>query len=96
MKELSGQLEQANAAASSVHSASSEVNSPGSSTHDHDAEHQRHTSTATNIGNIQKHFGRLVLQDMNGSRYIGSGFWSRINDEVDHLAILKAVILDCG
>jgi len=49
---------------------------------DRDAEHQRGTSTATNTHNVQKAFGRLVVQDANRSRYVSSGFWSRINDEV--------------
>lgn len=93
VKELSGQLEQANAAASSVHGASSEANSPGSSTHDRDAEHQRQTSSATNAGNVQKQFGRLVLQDTNRSRYVSSGFWSWVNDEVGRHAVLKPSIL---
>jgi hypothetical protein len=31
---------------------------------------------------LQKQFGRLVLQDASRSRYISSGFWSEVNDEV--------------
>jgi hypothetical protein len=74
VKDLSGQLEQANAAASSVAGGSSEVNSPKSSSQDRDTGHQTDA--------IQKPFGRLVLQDANRSRYVSSGFWSRVNDEV--------------
>jgi hypothetical protein len=31
---------------------------------------------------LNKNFGRLVLNDKGTSRYISSGFWSKINDEV--------------
>jgi hypothetical protein len=78
VKELSSQLEQANAAASG----SSGVNSPDHSSQHHDTDHQSDSSPNTNAGNVQKQFGRLVLQDANRSRYVSSGFWSRVNDEV--------------
>ena len=80
--QLRGQLEQAHAAASSAGGGSSEANSPGSSAQDPDAEHQRDTSPATSTSSVPKQFGRLVLQDANRSRYVSSGFWSRVNDEV--------------
>lgn len=38
-------------------------------------------STA-NLSTAQKQFGRLVIGDTGQSRYVDSGFWSRINDEV--------------
>ena len=82
VKQLRGQLEQAHAAASSAGSGSSEVNSPGSSTQDRDAELQGHSSPATSTNSVQKQFGRLVGQDASHSRYVSSGFWSRVNDEV--------------
>jgi hypothetical protein len=81
VKDLSGQLEQANAAASSVAGGSSEVNSPKSSSQDRDIDHQSDA--------IQKPFGRLVLQDANRSRYVSSGFWSRVTDEVCSLIVSK-------
>jgi hypothetical protein len=82
VKELSGQLEQAHAGAGS-----SAVNSPGRPTQDHDGEHQMDTSSTTNTSSVQKQFGRLVLQDASHSRYVSSGFWSRVNDEVSqHVA----------
>ena len=82
VKQLRGQLEQAQAAASSTGGGSSEVSSPGSSAQDRDAELQGHTSPATNASSVQKQFGRLVVQDASRSRYVSSGFWSRVNDEV--------------
>lgn len=87
VKELSGQLEQANAAPNSTRGGSSSVNSPGSSVTDRDAHHQVDTSSTTvesttNSTGVQKQFGRMVLQDTNRSRYVSSGFWSRVNDEV--------------
>lgn len=82
VKELSGQLEQANAAAHSTGGDSSGLISPESSTHDRDAGHQMDTSSTANAAGVQRQFGRLVLQDANRSRYVSSGFWSRVNDEV--------------
>jgi hypothetical protein len=82
VKELRGQLELAHAADSLADDGSSKVNSPESSTQDGDAEHQRDTSPTTNTSSVQKQFGRLVLQDAGRSRYVSSGFWSRVNDEV--------------
>jgi len=82
VKTLSGQLEQAQAQAQ-TNTGSSTGNSPSSSTHDPDAEHQRATTSATtNTSKIQSQFGRLVLNDASRSRYVSSGFWSRVNDEV--------------
>ncbi|KAJ8103394.1 fungal-specific transcription factor domain-containing protein [Lipomyces tetrasporus] len=85
VKELSGQLEQAHAAANSVAGGSSGVSPPSSSTQDREAEHQRSASPTTSAGNVQKQFGRLVLQDASRSRYVGTGFWSRVNDELEGL-----------
>jgi hypothetical protein len=82
VKELSGQLEQANAAARSTAGGSSGVNSPGSSPHDRDADQQRDTSSTASTTGAQKQFGRMVIQDGSKSRYVSSGFWSRVNDEV--------------
>lgn len=72
VKELSGQLEQAHAAAGSSAGGSPEVNSPGSSTNERDV----------SGASVQKHFGRMVLHDASRSRYVSSGFWSRVSDEV--------------
>lgn len=79
VKDLTGQLEQAHAAARSPPAASS--NSPGSSNNDHDAAHQPNSSPRDPAG-LQRKFGRLVVQDSSKSRYVGSGFWSWVNDEV--------------
>jgi len=93
VKDLSGQLEVANAAAAANSTAggSSGVNSPGSSSYDRDTGHQKEASPSTNTENVrlQKQFGRLVLQDANRSRYVSSGFWSRVNDEVCWLFTFK-------
>ncbi len=92
VKQLSGQLEQAHAAArtSSAAGSSPEVNSPGSPAQDRDAEHQRHTSPATSTGSVQEQFGRLVVQDASRSRYVSSGFWSRVNDEVGRPVVVTS------
>ena len=86
VKELSCQLEQANAAATG---GSPGVNSPGGSSHDRDTDQLSDALPKMNAGNVQKQFGRLVLQDANRSRYVSSGFWSRVNDEVRCLFMFK-------
>ena len=82
VKELRGQLEQANASASPTAGSSSGVVSPESTSYYGDTGYQSGTTDKTKAGNVQKHFGRLVLQDTSQSRYVSSGFWSRVNDEV--------------
>lgn len=82
VQELSGQLEQAHAAAASSSSGPSEVDSPGNQFQYQDAELQRKSPSAAANDGMPGEFGRLVLQDASHSRYISSGFWSRINDEV--------------
>ena len=77
VKELSGQLAQAHAAASSGSDGSPAANSPRSSTQDRETE-----LSATNSSSVQKQVGRLVYQDASRSRYVSSDFWSRVNDEV--------------
>lgn len=76
VKDLSGQLERA------VAGSSSGVGSPASSSHDHSTDVRGDDVSNTNNGGVQKAFGRLVIQDSNRSRYVTSGFWSRVNDEV--------------
>ncbi|KAJ5942451.1 hypothetical protein N7516_002619 [Penicillium verrucosum] len=73
------QLEQAKSAANSA-GGSSRVGSPESSAHD-----RQSNPSSINTTNVQNKFGRLVLQDSNRSRYVSSGFWSRVNDELDGL-----------
>jgi hypothetical protein len=78
VKELTGQLEQAHAAAKSSAASS---NSPSSSTHDNEFGAQGHT-TFVESDNVSNKLGRLALNDASRSRYVGSGFWSWVNDEV--------------
>ena len=82
VKELSDQLEQARAATSLTHGGSSTSNSPGSSTQNHDAGHQREKSPERHATGVHEQFGRLVVQDASRIRYVSSSFWSRIDDEV--------------
>ncbi|KAI1263733.1 hypothetical protein F5Y18DRAFT_428607 [Xylariaceae sp. FL1019] len=81
VKDLSGQLEQAQAAAAN----SSTGNSPASSNHDRDADHSKANSPPPGPEAVRAQFGRLVLNDANRSRYVSSAFWSRINDVLDEL-----------
>ncbi|TLD27343.1 hypothetical protein PspLS_05127 [Pyricularia sp. CBS 133598] len=43
---------------------------------------------------VAKNFGRLVLHDKGKSRYVSSGFWSRINDEINELRAETEDMLD--
>jgi hypothetical protein len=72
VKELTSQLEQAQEEI--AHSGSSEAN--------RGQEAGESLSPPTSEDNVQTKFGRLVLQDSNKSRYISSGFWSRVGYEV--------------
>ncbi|KAI1162922.1 hypothetical protein F5B18DRAFT_357304 [Nemania serpens] len=82
VKELSSQLEQAHAATNS-----SAATSPASSAQDRDGDHPRATNPAAGASNIQSRFGRLVLSDAQRGRYVSSGFWSRVNDELDEIRV---------
>ena len=93
VNDLSDQLKQANAASSSAAGGSSGVNSPESSSHDRDTDHQSDALSDKSASNVQKDFGRLVHQDANRSRYVSSGFWSRVKDEVCRSVTFPAVIL---
>ncbi|KAI0845951.1 fungal-specific transcription factor domain-containing protein [Daldinia vernicosa] len=85
VKELSSQLEQAHSAANTSSHGSPSANSPGSSSHDHDADRQTASPPFTNSSNLSKQFGRLVLGDAGQSHYVSNGFWSRVNDEIEGL-----------
>lgn len=80
VKDLKGQLQQAHAAAT-PNSGSSGLGSPGRSPHDRVRDAQRQPSMASDTSDEQKHFGRLV-EAGSRSRYVSSGFWSKVNDEV--------------
>ncbi|KAL9105811.1 MAG: hypothetical protein Q9227_009067 [Pyrenula ochraceoflavens] len=86
VKDLSGQLEQANAAAASAAGGSSAGHSPASSGHDRET-HQRREANSSTDTTVKNRFGRLVAPDANRSRYVSSGFWSRLDDELDGLQI---------
>jgi hypothetical protein len=46
--------------------------------------HPAGSSSEDGLSNVQTQFGRLVLHDASGSRYVSGGFWARVNDEVHH------------
>ncbi|KAI0132990.1 fungal-specific transcription factor domain-containing protein [Xylariales sp. AK1849] len=83
VKELSSQLEQAHTAVSESRAGSPLVNSPSSLTQERQANQHAESSPGITASNVQSQFGRLVLGDSNQRRYVSSGFWSRINDEMD-------------
>lgn len=79
VKHLSTQLEEANAVASANGSSPGLNTSGDRNSADLD---DRTDSLAAKPGKMEAQFGRLVVEDVNRSRYLGSGFWSRMNDEV--------------
>ena len=74
VKELNGQLEHANATATSA--------AGGRSLHQQDTDAAMVMPSPIDTTGMRKNFGRLVPQDSNRSHYVSSGFWSRVNDEV--------------
>lgn len=81
VKELSSQLEQANAASGSeVGGSASSVSSPPITGGQHRSDTQDTDMSSTlSTAKVQNQFGRLVLKDANRSRYVSSGFWSRVD-----------------
>jgi hypothetical protein len=87
VKELSSQLKESQAANSSAGGSSSGIGSPDKFISDHDADSHRDISPASDATGVSKQFGRLVVQNASRSRYVSSGFWSRINDEVSQFRL---------
>ncbi|KIV81118.1 hypothetical protein PV11_08565 [Exophiala sideris] len=87
VKELRGQLEQANAAASSTGSGPSAANSPDYPTQNPNTKHQEGASAIPATSSLHNRFGRLVLQDASRAHYISSSFWSRVDDELNVLKL---------
>ncbi|KAF2705578.1 hypothetical protein K504DRAFT_439853, partial [Pleomassaria siparia CBS 279.74] len=85
VKELSGQLQEAQAAASSAGGSPHVVDAPQSSNQELGKENHREMSPTVSTGSMQRQFGRLVIQGASQSRYVSSGFWSRVNDELEGL-----------
>ncbi|KAK7911480.1 fungal-specific transcription factor domain-containing protein [Apiospora marii] len=83
VKDLSSQLEQAQAALPAASSDSPSANSTGSAAR-REAENWGDSPSAQSGPNATRQSGRLVIQDA-GSRYISSDFWSKINDELTAL-----------
>ncbi|KAJ5692287.1 hypothetical protein N7462_001710 [Penicillium macrosclerotiorum] len=82
VRDLTAQLEQANARAASLSGSSPGLHSAAGSTEE--TAHQANPYVS-NSPYAQHQFGRLVVQDANKSRYVGSGFWSRVNDEINQI-----------
>ena len=80
--ELSSQLQQARPTAGSSSYGSSAGPSPGSSMQHHDEQREPGKPSTIEADSLHKQFGRMVVQDSGRTRYVSSGFWSRIDDEV--------------
>ncbi|XWW95285.1 hypothetical protein V2A60_003241 [Cordyceps javanica] len=97
VEELSGQIEVESGSGRQAHSESPRVGTSGETSHSHyssslDLFGGRPSSESghdTNPDNLRKReigqqFGRMVLGDHKGTtRYVSSGFWSKMNDEID-------------
>ncbi|KAM0281219.1 hypothetical protein ACHAQH_003650 [Verticillium albo-atrum] len=77
VKELGGQLEQANSSKSE--------DGLGRSPDGIGDGSQRHASSAASVTSVQPNMGRLVGQEGGRSQYVGSSFWTRVSDELDAL-----------
>ncbi|TGO58939.1 hypothetical protein BOTNAR_0172g00250 [Botryotinia narcissicola] len=88
VKELRGQLEHANATAGHFNN-NGLLGLGGSDISpldlNHDLQSFKDNASVKHTSDVQKKFGRLVLKDVNRSRYISSGFWARMNDEIEGL-----------
>lgn len=62
--------------------ASTGPNSSASSPKGREAEPTADPSLSAEDTGLHRHFGRMVVQDSRRSRYVSSGFWSRVDDEV--------------
>jgi Zn(2)-Cys(6) binuclear cluster domain-containing protein len=82
VKELGGQLQAQQGGAQSTPSGSTPNAAPS-------PEGSRGTNanspSSSSAATVQKNFGRLVVRDGAPSQYVGSGFWSRVSDEVSPL-----------
>lgn len=85
VKQLRGELERANAAVAQSATGGSAVLSPeGSSDH----RINQKSSSRQMEGDVLAQLGRMVLQDQDRSRYVSSGFWSCVDDEVYRNSLL--------
>ncbi|KAK8079223.1 fungal-specific transcription factor domain-containing protein [Apiospora phragmitis] len=84
VKDLSSQLEQAQAVVAPANSGSPSANSTGSSAR-REAENWGDSPSASAPPGATRQSGKLVIQDGDRSRYISSDFWSKINDELTAL-----------
>ncbi|KAK7959859.1 fungal-specific transcription factor domain-containing protein [Apiospora aurea] len=87
VKDLSSQLEQAQAAVPTNNSGSP-ANSTGSSTR-READDRGDTPSTNLSRSATRQSGKLVIQDADRSRYVSSDFWSKINDELSALRMVN-------
>lgn len=80
--ELTGQLEQARAAARAAGASPSAAASPGGSSYDADLDRQRGASPTASVASGQGQVGKMVNRDAARGRYISHNFWSKVMDEV--------------
>ena len=86
IKDLRGQLETAQAAREPTDRNPQTANALETPGLDRDAAHKENTSPREDHSEVHSPFGRLVLPDgASDSHYVGTGFWSRIVDEVGWL-----------
>lgn len=96
VKELSSELEQAHSFVTSSTPTLTSISSGSlaSSPQFIDGENQKEVLPGTVDNDIPQRLGRLVVEDVGGSRYVGSNFWSRVNDELAGLSTDTSQIVD--
>ncbi|OTB02666.1 hypothetical protein M426DRAFT_61704, partial [Hypoxylon sp. CI-4A] len=52
------------------------------------------STSKTTLGDTDKSFGRLVLNEKGKTRYVSSAFWSKINDEINRLRTETEMLSD--
>ncbi|TGO85905.1 hypothetical protein BPOR_0353g00090 [Botrytis porri] len=99
VKELRRQLEHANATTGHLNGDGLPGLGDSDSLHlglNHDLNSFKDNVSVEHTSLVQKKFGRLVLKDVNRSRYIISGFWARMNDEIEGLQMETRGAIDAG
>jgi hypothetical protein len=81
VQELRSQLELGHVGHRSETGSTSETG-PAGVNNDNHRDAQRGSLLDNDASGVQKHFGRLVLQDAGQGRYVSNGFWSEVQDEV--------------
>jgi hypothetical protein len=85
VRQLSAELQHARASTSASEGPSSPSPRQESTSNAHGSLGERRDASASTPGSSSQ-FGRFVSSDNSRGRYVSSGFWSKISDEVRHIS----------